>query len=168
MKRLVIIFVLLCSGCADMQFFVKDELKNSRPSKILIGEFITRDMRYDPYLADQLRETVRFVFFRRGYDVQVVKHDVVEKKPCDTPADAAALCTGSGSDVLVTGVISRREAGSFADRSVYYSVVYVIRDRSGKIKGEAHYSDCNVDEASFVKEASESFVDEFTKQVGEE
>lgn len=165
MKRLLVITLIFCTGCADMKFFVKDELKRSKPVRILIGEFISRDMNYDPFLAEQLIETIRFVFFSNNYDVKVFEQYGIDKKMSNSTADAAALCTSMGADVLVTGVISRKESGSFADRSVYYSVAFVIRDKSGKIMGEAHYSDSNVDEPVFVSEAAQSFVNEFTKQV---
>jgi len=165
---IMLLITVFSAGCAEMNLFVKDEMRGSGPSKILIGEFITRDMSYDPFLADGLTDSVRFEFFSRGYNVQVWKRSPEDKKMYDTPSDTAALCAGASADVLITGVISRKESGSFADRRVYYSVTFIIRNKSGNITGEGNYRDTNIDEPVFVKEAAGEFVKEFINRTIDE
>lgn len=165
MKRFIVLLIVFCAGCADMQMFVKDDFRGKKPARILIGNFFSRDMNYDPFLADELREQIRFAFFKNSYDVRLVKREADDKKTYDNPADVAALCASSGADVFISGVVSRKEAGSFADRKVYYSASFIIRDKNGNISGEGTYSDRNLDAPVFIKEAAETFVDEFVKQV---
>lgn len=162
---LMLMIALFFSGCGELDLFVMDELAGSGPSVVLLGEFTSRDMGYDPFLAEELREAVGFAFFRRGYGVVPWKRDATDKKAYDTPADAAALCAAAGADLLITAVISRKESGSFASRRVYYSVSFIIRNRNGTISGRGDYADCNVDEPVFVKKAAESFAGEFTARV---
>ncbi|HPS57721.1 MAG TPA: hypothetical protein PK514_06405 [Spirochaetota bacterium] len=164
MKRLVIIFMIISPACGDMSFFIRDDLKVTGNGKILIGDFSSRDMSYDPFLADELRDRLRFTLFSNGYDVQIVEDDV-DKKRLNHTSDIAALCNSNGCDVFITGVVSRKEVISITDRKVYLSVSFVIMDRNGKVKGEGSYIDCNVDAPEFIKDAAESFVSEFTKQV---
>lgn len=161
MKRLALASMILCSGCGDLEFFLRDDCKPGGPVKLVIGEFISRDMNYDPFIAGRFMESLCFVFFRDGYDVRIVR----SASGYDNPGDTAVLCAGASADMLIHGVISRITDGPFAGRSVHYSVSFVVRDRSGKIIGGGIYRDSNVDEPDFIRDASESFVSVFSRQV---
>lgn len=163
-RTLLCAAVMICTGCTHMELFIKDSI-SSNPSRILIGGFDARDMAYDPFIAEEFRESLRFSLFRRGCDVTLWQRGEQDKKNYDTQADAAALCSAANSDILITGVVSRKECGSFADRKVYYSVSFVIRDKSGTVSGEGNYSDSNVDAPVFIREAAESFACEFLGRV---
>lgn len=163
MKRLAIASMILCAGCAEMQLFVRDELKLPANGNIVIGGFISRDTNYDPFLADRLIESLCFVFFREGYNVRIAGRKTF--KGLIDQSDAAALCADAQGDVLIHGAITRKESGPLAHRSVYYEVSFVIRDKSGVIKGEGRYCDSDAAEQVFIRNAAESFVAGFKKQV---
>lgn len=154
-----LILLLAITGCTEMRFFIRDDMKGVPTSKILIGDFKTRDTNYDPFISDELREALRFEFFRKGYNVQIT--DSNEKNGIQTEQDCAVLCSSTGSDVIITGSISRKETGAFADRSVYLSVSFLIINKNGTVTGQALYTGRDIEEPSFIKKTSESFVSGF-------
>ena len=164
MRKIIVLFLFFSAGCADMKLCLKDEMKAAAPGKILVSGFCSRDMSYDPFLADEFSEALHFVLFVKGYNVQLIKQEEGKGSACDSPDDAAALCRDSKAAILISGIISRKEAGSFADRTVYYSATFIIRDVKGKIIGQGVYSDKNIDGPLFIREAAESFAADFTRQ----
>jgi len=106
------------------------------------------------------------VFFREGYNVRIAgrKSDVLNG--LIDQSDAAALCADAAAEMLIHGAVTRKESGLLHDRSVYYEVSFVIRDKSAIIRGEGRYCDSDVDEPVFIRNAAESFVSGFKKQVG--
>lgn len=160
MKNAIICFVLLaCSSCGDMRFYLKDELNGMEHARILIGDFITRDLVYDPFLADNLKDSLRFAFFRNDFDVSMTVG--AGNNTSDIISNSAALCSQAGADLLITGIISRKEIGSFSKRDIYFSVLFIIRNKKGEVAGEAFYSDNNVEEPCFIENAADSFVSEY-------
>lgn len=160
MKYFVIIIIFAAAsfaGCSKIDLVVKEQFEVSKSFKILIGAFATRDMNYDPFLSSELRESIRFEFFKNGFNAEVWYRDPSDTKLYDKPSAVAALCSETGADILITGIISRKEAGSFADRRIYFSVTFLIRDKNGNVIGEGVYCDSDIDAPVFVRDAAASF-----------
>lgn len=162
-KRKLICFVILTaalsvlSGCADFNLHVKDEVQGSKLSLILIGHFEIRNMNYDPYIAEEFRDAVKFEFFKKGYN------SVSLKKP-DAPVLnelewAVKTCADNNGDILITGVISQRESGFLADRKTDTLITFTIFGKTGFVIGKGFYHiDKSAGEEPVRRDATKKFV----------
>jgi hypothetical protein len=169
-KRQFKYFVMLAavvyasSGCADFNLHVKDEARGLKPAVILIGQFEIRNMNYDPFVAEEFRDAVKFDFFKKGYNS-------VSLKKTDTPVLnetewAAKTCAENNGDILITGVISQRESGFLADRKTDTLITFTIFGRTGAVIGKGFYHvDKSAGDEPVRRDAAEKFASSLLKRL---
>ena len=139
-RRLIILVMIVLSavtGCADFDLHIKDEARGVKPSVILLGRFDTRNMNYDPYVAEEFRDAVKFEFFKNGYNCVSLKNsdDVIPNES----EWASKVCAENKGDLLVTGVISQRESAFLADRETDTLITFTIYNKTGVVTGKGFY-----------------------------
>lgn len=163
---IIMLFVMPgVSGCADFELHIKKEAESIKPSVIIIGSFETRNLNYDPYVSDEFRDSLKFEFFRRGYNsVSISKSDTVTTSGTEW---AAKICKDNAGDILIRGVISQRESGFLADREIETLVSFTIFGKNGTVIGEGFYHDnTSAGEVSLRRAAADKFVTELIKNIG--
>lgn len=155
--------MLLSSGCARFELHVKKEASGTKPSVILIGPFDMRNMNYDPYVADEFRDALKFEFFRRGYNSITVP--VSSQTPVKESEWASKTCTDNSGDIIIKGVISQRESGVLADRETDTLISFTIFRKDGFILGEGFYHDKkSAGEESLRRDAADAITAELMKK----
>lgn len=154
------VFVLgALAGCSSLETHFKTRELTARPKKILIESFESRSMRYNPYVVKNLRDSLRFEFFKRGYEVSlsengaekgaaaIVKQSAEdgapepdsERKP-ETPGAVIEKKKESparlGADACIGGALFEAEIGEIADSETSTMISFVVYDRAGGQIGE--------------------------------
>lgn len=161
-KIIAVMTLLLITGCADFDLHVRRDATPVKAAVILIGSFESRNMNYDPYVAAEYREVLRFEFFKKGINALLLSE-------ADNPAQAdaekiSALSSKYSGDIFIRGVISQRESGFLTDREVNSTVSFFLYAGDGKQVGEAYYyTDDSAALESVKRSAVERFVNEFLK-----
>ncbi len=152
------------SGCADFNLHVKDEARGSKPSVILIGQFEIRNMNYDPYIAEEFRDAVKFEFFKKGYNSVSLKRSEV---PVLNESEwAVKTCADNNGDILITGVISQRDSGFLADRKTDTLITFTIFGKTGIVIGKGFYHiDKSAGEEPVRRDAAKKFVSELLNRL---
>jgi len=163
-NALFLLIISASAGCADFEMHVKKEARGIKPAVILIGPFENRNMNYDPYVSEELRDSLKFEFFRKGYNaIPVLKNESVS---LSESAWAVKSCSENSGDILIRGVISQRESGFLAEREVETVITFRIYGRSGSVLGEGIYhAGKSAGEQSLRRDAAEKFVSEFLKNL---
>jgi len=156
---LVLIVLSAVTGCADFDLHIKNEARGVKPAVILIGKFDTRNMNYDPFVAEEFRDAVKFEYFKKGYNCLSLKSlDEVIQNESEW---ATKVCSDNKGDLLVTGVISQRESGFLADRKTDTLITFTIFNKTGAMTGKGFY---HIDESdgdeSVRRGAASKFVSE--------
>ncbi len=152
--------VLTAGGCADFDFHVRDEARGVKPAVILIGKFDIRNMNYDPFVAEEFRDALKFEFFRSGYkSVSLKNPDAVVT---DEAEWAAKICSDNKGDILITGVISERESGFLADRKTDTLITFTVYGKTGTLIGNGFY---HVDESAGDESVRRNAADKFASEL---
>ncbi len=160
---------LLCSllvipilSCANIDAHFRKNVLASRPGAILIGRIESRSLAYRPFAAANLRESLRFEFFRHGFRAELLEnggpapHEAAPGDTADIPGpvgsqkrraavsspgreEIAALCRAHSADVCIAGSFSESETGDYADTTIRTLVSLQVYDRSGEKAGELRY-----------------------------
>jgi hypothetical protein len=166
-RKIIFLTILLplllqSSGCSRFELHLKKEASATKPAVILIGQFDIRNMNYDPYVADEFSDALRFEFFKRGYNSVTI--------PVDGPilvreSDwAVKTCSENFGDILIMGVISQRESGFLSDKETNTLISFKVYRKDGVIIGEGFYHDKkSAGEESLRRDAADKFVTELMK-----
>jgi hypothetical protein len=163
-KGLIIISAMLSAvlsnvGCADFDLHLKDETRGFKPAVILISQFEIRNMNYDPYVAEEFRDALKYSFFRRGYNSVSLKN--TDLSGLTESEWAAKTCLDSRGDILITGVISQRESGFLADRKTDTLITFTIYGKTGAVAGKGFYHvDQSAGDETVRRDAADKFVSE--------
>ena len=155
----VLIILSAITGCADFDLHIKNEARGVKPAIILIGQFDTRNMNYDPFVAEELRDAIKFEFFKKGYNSISLKNS--DAAVLSESELAAKICADNKGDLLVTGVISQRESGFLADRKTDTLITFSIYNKTGAVTGKGFYHiDESAGDESVRRSAAYRFVSE--------
>lgn len=159
---LLLHLILLSSGCSRFELHIKKEASGAKPAAILIGRFDIRNMNYDPYVAEEFRDALKFEFFKRGYNS--VKIPVNGPILVNESEWAVKMCSENSGDILIMGVISQRESGFLADRETNSLISFTVYRKDGVIIGEGFYHDKkSAGEESLRRDAADEFVTQLMK-----
>lgn len=152
-------------GCAESELYLKKEANGLNPEKILIGDFNVRNMNYDPYVADEFRDALKYAFFIKGYNV--VLSSMKDGIAADDLEFAVKTCKENSCDILIKGCISQRESGFLADRETDTLISFKVLRKDGVIIGEGFfYDNMSAGEESLRRTAAEDFVSALVKKIG--
>ena len=135
----ICMMIMLTTGCAEFDAYVKKDPLSHGIVKVVIGNFEYRSMNYDPYSVPAFRDALRFEFFKKGINADLIRSQD-DTSDSDNQCIAAAISRMSG-DILIKGVISQREAGFLTDRVISSSISFLIYNKKGDIIGQGVYSD---------------------------
>ncbi|HSV97222.1 MAG TPA: hypothetical protein VLM75_09830 [Spirochaetota bacterium] len=163
MKRpmLFAVFIQILS-CATMDLHFRENALKNRPGAILIGHLESRTVTYRPYAAANLRDSLRFEFFSRGFRSELAENDgpaprenapsgAMESPDPDTTRKkrqavgvpsreaVAALCTRHSADIFIGGSFSESGTGDYADTETSTLVTLLVYERTGEKIGEVRY-----------------------------
>jgi hypothetical protein len=157
-RKIIIILITLCiQGCAEFEFHVRKNDGKAKSPVILLCLFEVRNMNYDPYLSAEFTDLLKYELFSRGRDC-IVMHKNMSSADNES-VWASKICAENSGNILIRGVISRRETGFFPDRKVSSVITFTVYDRNGKIIGEGFYQDDqDTGGNSFMKDAARKFV----------
>ena len=163
-KIIIVCILLLITGCAEFDLYIKKGKTPAKVSKVLIGSFEFRNMAYDPYVSNEYREALKFEFFKREVDAVLISEngdssqELTEKIP-----GIAAKYKG---DIFIRGIITQRETGFLTDREIHSSVNFIIYSSEGKQIGESYYYTVEpAADESVKRAASGKFVKEFLEHI---
>lgn len=164
--RVFIFFVLLANGCAGVDLHLKDSRSLPVPESILIYNFQVRDLGYDPYLSPEFSEAMGFAFFKEGYPVKVVGSEN-SIDDINVSEKISLLCENYKADMLITGVISRRETGYLTDRKTGMGITFLVYNGEGVLVGKGYYSHKDsTDSAETARKAASEFVKKLVSGFG--
>ncbi|MBN2041118.1 MAG: hypothetical protein JW864_13830 [Spirochaetes bacterium] len=158
-----LLFIIALS-CASKDIYInKSDIRNVK--KILIADFEKRFMKYDPYIAENFRDAIRFEFIKLGFKVESLPL-IAETSESDndiknsteknvTKKTAGKFINDSKSDLIIYGVISEKDYGDAIDTDISTSIVLHLYNKYGKKIGEARYicSD-TLEDAMVIKKIS--------------
>ncbi len=157
---IAVITLFLITGCADFDLHIRKETFPVKVSKILIGNFECRNMNYDPYVAEEYRDALKFEFFKKGIDALLLPEH--EGSLQNDPDKTSALAAKYSGDILIRGVISERESGFLTDREVRSYVSFFVYSCDGREIGEGYfYTENPAANESIKRSAAEKFTNEF-------
>ena len=190
MRKSVLIISLLAImiqllSCSSFEIQFRPQMMKSRPKKILIGTFENRTPQYNPFIVKDFRDSLRFEFFKLGYDAElsamegskitgsdtcegkkVVSSNTKEPQNSETNPIAASknaiqlCCEKYSSDLLITGSISILETDELTDSKASTLILASIYNNSGELVGEAHYIGSDqMEDAKSIKNISKRFAD---------
>jgi hypothetical protein len=157
--------LLFASGCAGFDLHVKEEAHGTGPAVILLGNFEVRNMNYDPFVAEEFRDALKYEFFRKGY-----RAVPLNTKVSSSAADAqwaGKTCAENGGDILIRGFISQRETGFLTDRETKTLISFTVFRKDGEVIAEGFYNDNRAaGEDSLRRDAASKLVSELMKKLG--
>lgn len=137
--RIFASMLLLCS-CSSFELHIKEGASIPPPSLILIQNFDVRDSDFDPHIADEFSEALRFEFFKMGYMSRII--DNSEKRgSVDDPEFVEGLCSKFKGSILIAGVISRRETGFLTERKESSGITFQVYSGRGVLLSEGCFND---------------------------
>jgi hypothetical protein len=163
MKRALLAASLLpIMSCASIELHFRQDAFKNRPELILVGPIESRSLAYLPYAAANLRESLRYEFFRRGFRSELLEGLAAEtregpsmndtdtmgpKKPSkralsfNTPdrEALASLCERHSADMIILGSFSESHSDDYADTKTTTLVSLIVYARSGEMAGEVRY-----------------------------
>jgi hypothetical protein len=163
MKRVILATAMLqIASCTTMDLHFRENVLKNRPGAILIGHIESRSVTYRPYAAANLRDALRFEFFRNGFRSEFPENDGPaprEKAPSDatentdqektrrkkavftipTRETVVALCAENSADIFICGSFSESEIGDYADTKTTTLATLLVYERSGDKIGEIRY-----------------------------
>jgi hypothetical protein len=158
MNFAILTVILSSAGCADFDLHVKDEARGLKPVVILIGQFEIRNMNYDPYVAEEFKDALKYSFFRNGYNSCLLKNANISD--LNETEWAAKTCLDNRGDILVTGVISQRESGFLADRKNDTLITFTIYFKTGAVAGRGFYHvERSAGDENIRRDAADKFVE---------
>lgn len=162
-KITAVMILLLMTGCGSFEFYIKKNSVIVKIPKILIGDFELRNMIYDPYVAAEYREALKYEFFKRGINICLLPENEDSFKN-DTDKTSAIAVKYAG-DILIRGIICQRESGFLTSRKVNSSITFMVYSGNGKQIGEGFfYIEDPASDESVKRTAAEKFVSEFLEQ----
>lgn len=129
--------LLLCS-CSSFEMHFKEGASSAPPSLILINTFEVRDSNFDPHIAAEFSEALKFEFFKMGYPGRIIENKD-KTGSTDDPEYIASLCERFKGDLFITGVVSRRETGFLTDRKVNSGIIFQVFSSRGVLLSEGYF-----------------------------
>ena len=80
-----ILLIVLLVSCPRVDVFIKENKIPTKPDKILIGYFEKRNLSFDPFIAKNFRDALRFDLFKRGYKVQLLSLPITGEAVKESP-----------------------------------------------------------------------------------
>ncbi|HOP63469.1 MAG TPA: hypothetical protein PK358_07965 [Spirochaetota bacterium] len=163
-KITALLALLLFTGCAEFDLHIRKGAAPVKASKILIGNFEFRNMSFDPYVAPEFREALKFEFFKRGFDAELIPEG--EELSTTGNGKLKALAEKYSGDIIICGVISQRETGFLTDREIRSSVSFLVFSGAGEQIGEGYYyADVAASDEYVRRGAAGKFVKQFLGHV---
>ncbi len=162
MSRTFVFILGALAGCSSLESHFRTRELTARPKKILIESFESRSMKYNPYVVKNLRDSLRFEFFKRGYEVSLsenraakgaeamVKQSAEDRAPepdsdrkPETPGTVIEKKKEStarlDADACISGALFEAEIGEIADTQTSTMISFVVYDRAGGQIGEGRF-----------------------------
>ncbi|GEM_PF-595408 len=153
------LIIAALAGCSSLETHFRTRGIRARPKKIIIESFEIRSMKYNPYVVKNLRDSLRFEFFKRGYEVALsengargrpaaVVKEATENKTAEAPGDVKQETTAPiieerkvpperlDPGVSVSGALFEAEIGEIEDTETSTMISFVVRDGEGGQIGE--------------------------------
>lgn len=161
----IIALVLLLCSCSSFDMHIKEGATSAPPSLILIQTFDVRDSDFDPHIAAEFSEALRFEFFKMGYMSRIIDNSG-KRGSTDDPEYVENLCSKFKGNLLITGVISRRETGFLTDREVSTGIIFQVYSGKGVLLSEGCFHDPDSpDIYAAGRVASQKFTGELSSQL---
>lgn len=173
-----LIILAALAGCSSLETHFRTSGLSARPKKIIIKSFESRSMKYNPYVVKNLRDSLRFEFFKRGYEVALSENGagsrpaaiVREAAGNKTPEAAGDAKQETAAPVIeerlvpperrdpcvsVSGALFEAEIGEIADTQTSTMISFVVRDGEGAQIGEGRFlSSRSMTDAKAVREVA--------------
>ncbi len=183
-KLLIAISLAFYASCASMDAHFDVNGVTQKPRKILIGRVESRTLNYNPYAIINFRDSLRFEFFKRGYNSELLPAEhwkssepVLRDEAGIKNSDALnsqknrgwyaepnsesikAYCEKYVVDVFIFGAISESEIGDFGSTRISTLVALLLYEKSGKKIGEIRYTTSDsTSDAAVIHDISKALV----------